>query len=207
MRKRDSEQFTSDTILPADFYCGGTVSVARALIGACLVYNSKEGMTAGRIVETEAYLYKTDPASHAYRGQTPRNGAMFGPPGHAYIYLIYGMYLCFNVVTAPVGDGQAVLIRALEPLAGIELMKVRRKTDDIGRLCSGPGKLVQAMGIRREQSGVSLIAGDLTLHAPRAYRGATEFKIAVSRRIGITAGAELPLRFCLKGSRYLSAKE
>ena len=137
------------------FYGRHTVSVARDLLGYKLVHRSPEGMTAGLIVETEAYL-QGDPACHANRGMTPRNRPMFGPPGHAYVYFIYGLYFCFNVVSGPVGVGEAVLIRALEPQDGIELMQQRRGRTKISELCSGPAKLVQAMGIGRQHNNLDL---------------------------------------------------
>lgn len=192
-------------VLPPTFYSASTVTVARRLLGTCLIHESDEGLCAGRIVETEAYL-RDDPACHASRGQTTRNAVMFGPPGHVYVYLIYGMYNCFNVVTAAEGIGEAVLVRALEPLAGIELMRQRRGRSELKELCSGPGKLVQAMGVTRSHNGAALTHGALTLHAAERFGGIPRFEISVSQRIGINVGVELPLRFCVKGSTFLSKK-
>jgi DNA-3-methyladenine glycosylase len=181
--------------------------MARLLLGTCLVHESKQGRTVGRIVETEAYLSKDDPACHAHKGKTARNAAMFGPPGHAYIYFIYGMYECFNVVTAAEGCGEAVLVRALEPIEGIELMQRRRKIKDIHQLCSGPGKLVLAMGMSRKQNMLPLYKGELTIW-PRGSFGtpADEPHIIATPRIGISAAAELPLRFYIKGSPFASRR-
>jgi DNA-3-methyladenine glycosylase len=208
---RMSGNFAPAVPLPAEFYRRSTVRAARDLLGAFLVHDSAEGRTIGRIVETEAYLFNGDPACHAHRGKTARNAAMFGPPGRAYIYFIYGMYNCFNVVTAPEGTGEAVLVRALEPVDGIELMQRRRGTRDIHNLCSGPGKLVLAMGLTREMNGQTLLSGALTIWPPSRY--AAQFKaprkseIVVTPRIGINAGAELPLRFYLKGNRFASRRD
>jgi len=194
--------------LPEAFYRRRTVSVARSLLGCVLVHDSPEGRAAGRIVETEAYLSHKDPASHAYRGQTPRNTAMFGHPGNAYIYFIYGMYYCFNVVTGPHGVGEAVLIRALEPIEGVPLMQKRRNTDVARNLCSGPGKLVLALGILPSHNHASLLAGALHVEAPEAFglRKCSPRKIVVAPRIGITAAADLPLRFYERGNAYVSRK-
>lgn len=193
-------------LLPASFYNKKTIAVAKALLGTYLVYDSPEGRAAGRIVETEAYLFNIDPASHAYRGKTSRNAAMFGPPGHAYIYFIYGMYHCFNVVTGPVGVGEAVLIRALEPIEGIDLMKARRKTDDLRNLCSGPGKLVQALGLKPEHNALTLLSPPLSIFKHAAYGASAPrpSEIISTTRIGINVGEDLPLRFYLKGSPFAS---
>ncbi len=189
--------------LSARFLRAPTVEVARALLGTVLVHDSPGGRTAGRIVETEAYLSEGDPACHAARGETKRNRSMFGPPGTAYVYLIYGIHHCLNVVTAPRGVGEAVLIRALEPLKGLELMAARRGTETPKNLCSGPGKLVQAMGITLAHDGVDLRRGELTL---RAGETADPLSIEVGPRIGIREGADLPLRFCVSGSRWVSRR-
>lgn len=196
--------------VPAAFFSAGTVAVARALLGKILVSESPEGRTAGRIVETEAYLCD-DAACHASRGQTQRNRAMFGPPGRSYTYLIYGMYRCFNVVTAPKGVGEAVLIRALEPLEGLDLMALRRGVGEPKALCSGPGKLVIALGIADLPDGSDLRKGPLIVVEPgkgkAPGRGAAEVElIRVTTRIGISKDAHLPLRFYLEGSPWVSRK-
>ncbi|MGI6491454.1 MAG: DNA-3-methyladenine glycosylase [Pelotomaculum sp.] len=189
------------SVLPRSFYEGATVDVARRLLGNILYHASPEGITAGMIVETEAYV-QGDPACHASRGMTNRNRVMFGAPGHAYVYFIYGMYYCFNVVTAPVGVGEAVLIRALEPLMGVPLMQSRRNRVLKRDLCSGPAKLVQAMGITRAHNGVDLTGNELVLCRGKAKPGA----IVTTTRIGIKKGADLPLRYYLEGNPYISRK-
>jgi DNA-3-methyladenine glycosylase len=196
--------------LSREFYAQPTVRVARALLGKWLVHESSEGRTVGRIVETEAYLGAKDPASHAFKGRSARNASMFGPPGHAYVYFIYGMHHCFNVVTRPAGTGEAVLVRALEPIEGLELMRERRGAGRSDReLCNGPGKLVQAMGMSRAHDGVDLVRGALGIYAAtRAKRGSMlrPSEIATSARIGITRSADLPLRFHVRGNAYVSKR-
>lgn len=176
------------------------------MLGTYLVHESEEGMTAGKIVETEAYRWG-DPACHAYRRQTPRNAMMFGPAGHAYVYQIYGMHYCVNVVSSPEGIGEAILIRALEPTEGIELMEKRRHTYERRSLCSGPGKLVRAMGITRAMNGALLL--DTASVSTRLYllpATDTSFDIITTTRIGITQGIDLPYRFYIKGSPFISRK-
>lgn len=188
-------------MLPLSFYHQDTITLSKQLLGTQLVYESAEGITAGIIVETEAYL-SDDPACHAYRRKTQRNAAMFGPAGQAYIYQIYGMHYCLNVVTAQEGTGEAVLIRALEPTRGIDLMQLRRSTQVLKNLCSGPGKLVQAMGITSALNGISLLSSSLYL-LPATTPVAD---IVTTTRIGITQGADLPYRFYIKGNSFISRK-
>lgn len=184
--------------LERTFYERNTVEVAKELLGCYLVHETPEGKTAGKIVETEAYL-SDDPASHSFRGKTKRNASMFGPAGKAYVYLSYGMYRCFNVVTAKEHVGEAVLIRALEPVEGLDLMRKRRGISEAEKLCNGPGKLVIAMGMGKELDGADLLTGPLTIRARDSLA-----ESQASPRIGITKAAELPLRFTLKGSRFVS---
>ncbi|HST92672.1 MAG TPA: DNA-3-methyladenine glycosylase [Brevundimonas sp.] len=170
--------------------------VARALIGARLTV----GGVGGVIVETEAYD-ANDPASHSFRGPTARNAAMFGPPGRAYVYRIYGLHWCLNFVCSAAAEtGGAVLIRALAPDAGVETMIARRGTTDMRRLCAGPGRLCQALAVTGELDAAPLDAPPFVL-GPQA---AGEVEVVVGPRIGITKGAETPWRFGLSGSPFLS---
>ncbi|HZK18402.1 MAG TPA: DNA-3-methyladenine glycosylase [Clostridia bacterium] len=189
-------------VLPRDFYRRDTVSVARDLLGHYLVHRTTEGVTAGKIVETEAYL-QGDPACHAFRGMTPRNEAMFGMPGKSYVFLIYGVHYCFNVVSAAEGVGEAVLVRALEPVKGISLMRVRRNRKRKKNLCKGPGCLTQAMGITMEHNNMDL-TGE-TLFVTKGKDKSPE-NIVVTTRVGISKGADLPLRFYIMDSPYISRK-
>ena len=186
------------TILPRDFYSRPAIEVARDCLGKIVVH----GKTAGRIVEVEAYLGVGDRAAHAWRGVTERTRVIFGEPGHAYVYFIYGMYECLNFVAEPVGQAGAVLIRALEPMAGIATMRRRRPTAKNDEdLANGPGKLTLAMGITRKQN-----CADLTTSALQVRRLASEdpFEIVTTPRIGITHCADWPLRFVIAGSRFAS---
>lgn len=177
--------------VPRSFFARSAPLVARDLIGMFLVHETREGVSAGRIVEVEAYLGERDEASHAFRGLTARNRSMFGPPGHAYVYFIYGMHHCFNVVTRPEGHAEAVLVRALEPVLGIESMRRRRGRDH--DLCNGPGKLTVALGIGPEHDGLDLVRGPLGIW--RGKRAAGPTRIRVGPRIGISKSVELDLRF------------
>lgn len=183
------------------------LSIARELIGCTLVSAGGEGAAAGRIVETEAYLGKADSAAHAFRGRADgRTEVLYRRGGYAYVFLIYGMYSCFNVSTGPEGVPECVLIRALEPLEGVELMRSRRGREGLIDLCSGPGKLCQAMGISRKQYGADL-TGDRLFILPRKRDCAPE--IAATPRINVEYAGEhkaMPWRFVDKNSRYLSVK-
>lgn len=190
--------------LDPSFFAPGrdTREIARALLGQILVH----GTTAGRIVETEAYLGVSDRACHAWGGRrTPRLEPLYGPPGHAYIYLIYGMYHCLNVVTKPAGQPECVLIRALEPLAGLEAMAERSGGKLLpAQLCAGPGRLCRALELDRSLSGVNLLAGDFFL---AEGRGVPAELIGSSPRIGVDyAGKDKdrPWRYYVKGSPFVS---
>jgi len=184
-----------------DLFDKPTTEVAKALLGSYLIHESCEGTTIGKIVETEAYL-ADDPASHSFVGKTPRNAMMFGSAGKAYIYLNYGMHNCFNVVTAKEGIGEAVLIRALEPIKGIKLMQKRRKTEKVTDLCSGPGKLSKAMGITLKNNGADLINSNLRI----ILSDNSNHKIVKTTRVGITKGSKRLLRFYIKDNSFISKK-
>jgi DNA-3-methyladenine glycosylase len=188
----------SKVALPRSFYERGTVDVARDLLGKILVH----GPTAGIIVETEAYLGGDDLASHSAAGITDRTRVIFGPGGHAYVYLSYGMHDCMNIVAEKAGVPGCVLIRALEPIEGLDIMRVRRPKARVDRdLASGPGKLTRALGITRAHTGTDMTRGDLVV---LARNDVPRSEIAVTPRIGITKCADLPLRFLIKGNRFVS---
>lgn len=176
------------------FYDRAVVEVARDLLG-CVV---RHGDTAGVIVETEAY-HMSEPACHAYVGLTARTSTLFGPPGRAYVYRSYGIHALLNAVCEPPEVGAAVLIRALEPLEGLDHMRARR---GVGDLCSGPGKLTQALGITLEDNGSDLAAGPVVIEAPPP--GWSEVDVVAGTRIGITKAVELPWRFSVAGNRHVS---
>jgi DNA-3-methyladenine glycosylase len=183
--------------LTASFYDRPVVEVARELIG-CIV---RHGECAGVIVETEAY-HDSEPACHAFVGLTQRTSTLFGPPGRAYVYRSYGIHALLNAVCEPEGVGAAVLIRALEPAEGIDLMRARRGLESVRELCSGPGKLTQALGIQLGDNGADLERGSVRISDPATdWRGVS---VLVDRRVGITKAVELPWRFCAAGSRFLS---
>jgi DNA-3-methyladenine glycosylase len=181
-------------MLGRDFFARSVHEVAPDLIGVTLLVDD----VGGRIVEVEAYDQE-DPASHGYRGRTARNEAMFGPPGHAYVYRSYGIHWCLNLVCGEEGVPEAALIRALEPTTGIDEQRRRRGVDELRGLCSGPGKLCQALGISREHDGLALDAPPFRLEP----RGEVP-EIATGLRIGITRATELSWRYALAGSPFLS---
>lgn len=187
-------------VLNTDFYRRDARTVAKDLLGCTLSHKVNGLVLSGRIVETEAYL-QDDPACHAFKGRTPRTETMFMAGGIGYVYLIYGMYYCFNTVTGKEGNGEAVLIRALEPLSGIEEMKKLRKTDKLLNLCSGPGKLCQALNISKQQNGKCLQNDDI-----QVFDAERTEDIFTTTRIGISLGADLPYRYYLKGNKFISKK-
>ncbi len=173
--------------------------MARDLLGRTLVHETRGRRVAGRIVEVEAYGGRDDPASHARPGPTRRNASMFGPPGHAYVYLSHGLHWCFNVVTGPAGRASAVLVRALEPGEGISRMARRRGTRDPRRLASGPGRVGQALGLGRGHDGADLVRGRLWISRARIRRAGE--RIERTARIGIRVGLERRWRFVLVPGR------
>jgi DNA-3-methyladenine glycosylase len=183
--------------LPPGFYARPVVEVARDLVGCVVEHDG----AAGVIVEAEAY-HETEPACHAFAGLSPRTATLFGPPGHAYVYRSYGIHALLNAVTEGEGTGAAVLIRALEPLRGVEAMRSRRGLVGDQDLCSGPGKLTQALGIGLHHNGGHLTGGPVRMLAPPDGRGLPD--VVAGRRIGITKAADLPWRFCAAGSRFVS---
>ena len=183
--------------LGADFYARSVHDVARDLVG-CVV---RHGETAGRIVETESY-HMEEPACHAFAGVTERTRTLFGPPGNAYVYFSSGIHSLLNAVAAGEGVGAAVLIRALEPVDGIEVMRARRGVARDEDLCSGPGKLTQALGIGLSLNGTSLVEGPIEIAAREA--GSPEPRIVVGERVGISKAVDLPWRFCDADSRHVS---
>jgi DNA-3-methyladenine glycosylase len=184
-------------VIERAFFARPVLSVARDLVG-CKV---RHAGTAGVIVETEAY-HHSEPACHAYVGLTSRTSTLFGPPAVAYVYRSYGIHAMLNAVCEPDGAGAAVLIRALEPVEGVELMRARREVERLEDLCSGPGKLCQALGIGLDLNATSLLDGPIRIEPPPA--GAAAPQVAAGRRIGITKAAELPWRFCACGNRHVS---
>jgi DNA-3-methyladenine glycosylase len=189
--------------LEADWYARSTLDVAHELLGKILFVKTKQGLTAGRIVETEAYR-SDDPASHSSRGKTPRASLMFGDPGVAYVYFIYGMYEMLNFVTEPHGEAGAVLIRGVEPVLGEALMRKRRKTARTAHdLTGGPGKLCRAMGIEMKHNGASLLGPEIWVAAQSASDLQPE-KVRVSPRIGISVGQDRLWRFYLAENKFVS---
>jgi len=197
--------------LPREFFNRDAVTVARELLGKLLVRREGRKLLAGRIVEDEAYLGPVDPAAHAFKGRTARNAVLFGPPGHAYVYFIYGNHYCTNVSCMPEGNGAGVLFRALEPVVGLQAMAEARglllpedpRTSQRRRISSGPGRMSEALGITRERDNdkdLTSARSDLWL-ADDGYRVQ---RIATTRRIGIKKAIDEPLRFVIAGSPFVS---
>jgi len=188
--------------LPRSFFARPSPEVGPNLLGRILVRKVGDGtLLTARIVEAEAYQ-EDDPASHSFRGRSNRTEVMFGPPGHAYVYFTYGMHHCMNVVTGSTGEGSAVLLRAAEPLEGLEEMARRRGRNDHRALCSGPGRLCQALGIDRAENGLDLVRGRLLWLLEGAPVAPST--ISVGPRVGITSGTERPWRFSVQGDRFVS---
>ncbi len=203
----------SARLLTPEFFARDPRKVARALLGKLLVRRLRHRVLAGRLVEVEAYLGKGDPAAHAAAGLTPRNRVLFGPPGHAYVYFIYGNHFCLNVSCMPAGDAGCVLIRALQPLAGVEAMARHRRLAlgdhpspaRLRLLATGPGRLAEALAITRPRDNdkdMTAASSDLVF-MDDGYRPR---KIATTPRIGITKAADEPLRYVIKGNQFVSGK-
>ena len=206
-------QVRNARILPREFYDREPVTVARELLGKLLIRRQGRKLLAGRIVEDEAYLGADDPAAHAYNGQTPRNAVLFGPPGHAYVYFIYGNYYCLNVSCLQEGYGGGVLLRAMEPVLGIEAMAQARGLDlpalilpsQLRLISSGPGRMCEALDITRERDNAkdyTSRCSDLWF-ADDGYRAE---RIVATPRIGIKKAVEEPLRFVIAGNAYISGR-
>ncbi|MBR0260750.1 MAG: DNA-3-methyladenine glycosylase [Selenomonadaceae bacterium] len=186
--------------LPREFYLRDGLTVARELIGKKIVTNLPEGLTSGIIVETEAYMGAIDAAAHSYRGKTERTKIFYGAGGFVYVYLIYGMYICTNVVANVENVPEGVLIRALQPADGVELMKRRRGKNNLRELCSGPGKLSQALGITKNFYGADLCGEEIFIEP------AENFKVTATKRINVDyAGeaADYPWRFVAEGNKFI----
>ena len=193
--------------LPRSFYLQPTLAVARGLLGKLFVRKLGRRILIGKIVEVEAYR-EGDPASHSYRGKTKRNEVMFGEAGHLYVYFTYGMHFCGNVVTRNMGTGEAVLIRAVEPVHDIEVMRKKRgftwnETND-SKLTNGPAKFCQAFGIGREQNGIDLQGDEIFIAKEKTER---TFSLGRSTRVGIRKGAEKEWRFYIKGNTFVSHRQ
>jgi len=206
-------QLRDAVILPRSFYDRDPVTVARELLGKLLIRRTGRKRLAGRIVECEAYLGADDPAAHAYSGRTPRNAVLFGPPGHAYVYFIYGKHYCLNVSCVKDGNAGGVLLRAMEPVAGVEAMAAARglalgspaRSSQLRLVSSGPGRISEALGVTRERDNakdVTSLRSDLYF-ADDGYRSE---QILATPRVGITKAVDQPLRFTIAGNPYVSGR-
>ena len=194
----------SKFVLPRSFFTRDTLTVARELLAKQLARRVGESDLVGKIVEVEAYGGADDPASHAYRGMTPRNQVMFGKGGFAYVYFTYGKHYCLNVTTEKEGVPGAVLIRALQPVSGIEMMRRNRRRKRLRYLTNGPGKLTEAMGITKRQNGLDLTkGGELFIREPQVEE---DFEEVSKGRVGIRVGVEKPWRFYIKSNSFISRK-
>jgi len=197
-----ARRFAFGRVLPASFYARDTALVARELLGTVLVNDSSDGRASGMIVETEAYVGEHDGACHAAAGLTNRTAPLYGAPGSAYVYLIYGLHWCLNAVTQPVGVPGAVLLRALEPLEGIDVMLNRRGAARLTpNLTNGPGKLCAAMAIDRNQNSTSLVSGSVRIHRGHVF---DDDQVVVTPRIGIRKAADWPLRYFVRDNAWVS---
>ncbi len=190
-----------DGLLPRSYYNRSTVAVARGLLGQLIIVRDEDGPVAGQIVETEAYVGRNDPACHAAVGRTPRNEVMWGPAGHTYVYFTYGNHWMLNFVTQRVGFPAAVLIRALEPVHGLEVMVGRRRIDKVHQLCRGPGNVTKALGIDKRDNGRPLDGTRIGVYRMVERRPG----ITVGGRVGVNEGWEKPWRFCIHGHPSVSA--
>ncbi len=202
-KKLTCQQLVSATrVLNRAFFDRPTLDVAPGLLGKIVVHKVDGHVLAGRIVETEAYLGAGDRAAHSARGLTPSTKVIFGPPGRAYVYLCYGMYECLNLVAEADGRAGCVLVRALEPLLGIEEIRRRRpRSKRLSDLASGPGKLTRALGVTRSRNGVDVTRGLLTVRAPRAPE---PIEVVTTTRVGISVSRDLPYRFYIKDNEFVS---
>lgn len=193
-------------ILPRSFYARDTVQVAKELLGCYLVNETPQGTISGKIVETEAYLGQIDEAAHAFKGERPHTTALFQSPGTLYVYFTYGMHYCANVVTNREGLGEAVLLRAVEPIRGIDLMRQRRAVAKGTLLTNGPAKLVQAFGITIDQNGSDATQPPTYFTSPPTHDHypLTDEEIVTTTRIGISKAKDLPLRYYIKNNPYIS---
>ncbi len=203
MTSRKVAAITPRNALPQEFYDRSVQQVARDLLGKLIIRQSESGTCIGRIVETEAYLAEGDTASHSYRGRTKKNSAMFGPPGFAYVYSIHARY-CMNAVTESRCTPSAVLIRAIEPLHGIELMTERRRTDKLVDLCRGPARLCEALSIDRQFDGWNMTDASRLWIADDGHQLNASNDVSISVRIGVTSQKESLLRFFIDGSPFVS---